>query len=160
MTAAAAAAVAGVQGHEEEEDDSLESYRAALPPPLLLGRPRPRHQQQRGGTCERLTLAIQHKAGQLAETLQWEGEVVGPLQDEGARAKVQQAAGELAAALLRLAEHLCIDPGRAMLEKWPLTLGAYGERRGNKEEEGKSRKRRREGREKKRGEVRLFDQSR
>lgn len=133
MTAAAAAAVAGVQGHEEEEDDSLESYRAALPPPLLLGRPRPRHQQQRGGTCERLTLAIQHKAGQLAETLQWEGEVVGPLQDEGARAKVQQAAGELAAALLRLAEHLCIDPGRAMLEKMALNARCV---RGEKREQG------------------------
>jgi dCTP diphosphatase len=101
--------------NDNDKDDTLEAYRAALPPPPPLAR----------ATCERLTLAVQHKAGQLAETLQWKGEVKGPLADEPDREKVEQAAGELAASLLRLAEALCVDPGRAMLEKMALNAKKY-----------------------------------
>lgn len=101
---------------EEEEEDTLEAYRAALPPP-------PRSPSS--PSVLHLTLAVQHRAGQLAETLQWRGEVEGPLQDEEDTAKVQQAAGELAVSLLRLAEFLHMDLGRAMVEKIALNARKY-----------------------------------
>lgn len=104
-------------GHvlDEADADSLEAYRAALPP---LG-PTP------AVTCERLALAVQHRAGQLAETLQWKGEVTGPLDSADDKAAVESAAGALAAALLRLAQFLHIDLGQAAVEKMALNARKY-----------------------------------
>ena len=107
----------GAALHDEtDETDSLEFYRAALPP---------LERSHAVVTCERLALAVQHRAGQLAETLQWKGDVAGPLDSADDRAAVQTAAGALAVALLRLSEFLHIDLGQAAVEKMALNARKY-----------------------------------
>lgn len=100
---------------ETDEIDSLEFYRAALPP----------LEHHAAVTCERLALAVQHRAGHLAETLQWKGDVAGPLDSAEDKAAVQTAAGALAVALLRLSEFLHVDLGQAAVEKMALNARKY-----------------------------------